>query len=82
MYLAIEQEDGRFLDEHDLPDGNFYKMEGGSGELNNLGPLGPTDKSDLNSFLNTYRSTTTPPGETSCFPWGSFCRSNSAAAGN
>src|SRR6185369_3684930 len=63
VYLAIEQEDGRFLDEHDLPDGNFYKMEGGTGELNNLGPNGPTDKSDLNAFLNTYRNTTTFPGD-------------------
>ncbi len=63
LYLGIEQEDGRFLDEHDLPDGNFYKMEGGTGELNNLGPLGPADKSDLNSFLNTYRSTTSPPDD-------------------
>ncbi len=51
VYLAVEQEGGRFLDEHDLPDGNFYKMEGGSGELSNLGPNGPTDKSDLNAFL-------------------------------
>lgn len=63
VYLAIEQEDGRFLDEHNLPDGNFYKMEGGTGELNNLGPLGPTDKSDLNAFLSAYRSTTSPATE-------------------
>ena len=61
VYLAVEQEDRRFLDEHNLPDGNFYKMEGGTGELNNLGPNGPTDKSDLNSFLSTYRSTATFP---------------------
>ena len=54
LYLAVEQEDGRFLDEHDLPDGNLYKMEGGSGSLNNTGPLGPLDKSDLNAFLGTY----------------------------
>jgi hypothetical protein len=51
VYLAVEQMDGRFLDEHDMPDANFYKMEGGTGELNNLGPNGPTDKSDLNRFL-------------------------------
>lgn len=63
VYLGIEQEDGRFLDEHGLPDGNLYKMESGTGELNNLGPLGPTDKSDLNAFLSAYRSTTTPPTE-------------------
>jgi hypothetical protein len=56
LYLAVEQEDNRFLDEHDLPDGNLYKMESGTGELNNQGATGATDKSDLNSFLNTYRS--------------------------
>ena len=54
LYLGIEQENGRFLDEHGLPDGNFYKMESGTGELNNLSPLGPTDKSDLNYLLNNY----------------------------
>jgi hypothetical protein len=53
-YLAIEQEDGRFLEEHGLPDGNLYKMEGGTGELNNLGPQGPVDKSDLNYFIGNY----------------------------
>ncbi|PYK99740.1 MAG: hypothetical protein DME19_07575 [Verrucomicrobia bacterium] len=58
VYLAVEQEDGRFLDEHDLPDGNFYKMEGGTGELNNLGPLGPTDRSDLDAYQSGYQNTT------------------------
>ncbi|MBN8249893.1 MAG: CotH kinase family protein, partial [Verrucomicrobia bacterium] len=57
LYLAIEQLDGRFLDEHGLPDGSFYKMENGFGEPNNLGPDGPVDSSDLSAFLNTY----TPP---------------------
>lgn len=57
LYLGIEQEDGRFLDEHELPDGNLYKMENGTGELNNLSAFGPTDKSDLNYFLNTYNNT-------------------------
>ena len=50
VYLAVEQVDGRFLEEHGLPDGNLYKYEYG-GELNNLGPAGPVDKSDLNAFL-------------------------------
>ena len=54
LYLGVEQENGRFLDEHGLPDGNFYKMENGTGELNNLGPAGPTDKSDLRYILNHY----------------------------
>src|SRR4029079_13184286 len=60
VYLAVEQEDGRFLDEHALPDGNFYKMEGGTGELNNIGASGPTDKSDLNAFMSGYRNSATP----------------------
>ncbi len=54
VYLLLEQPDGRFLEGHDLPDGNFYKMEGGTGELNNLGPVGPADKSDLKAFLSDY----------------------------
>ena len=58
VYLVTEQEDGRFLDEHGLPDSNYYKMEGGTGELNNLGPQGPTDKSDLNYILSNYGGAT------------------------
>ncbi len=51
LYMAIEQMDGQFLSEHDLPDGNLYKMEGGSGTLNNQGPFQPKDRSDLNAFF-------------------------------
>lgn len=58
LYLAIEQPDGNMLDEHDLPDGNYYKMESGTGTLNNQGPTQPTDRSDLDAFLNTYQSGT------------------------
>ncbi len=54
LYLALEQPDGRFLDEHGLPDGNLYKMEGGGGDANNLGPDGPVDESDLNAFQGAY----------------------------
>ncbi len=54
VYLAIEQENGRFLEEHGLTDGNLYKMEGGTGELNNVGPTGPTDKSDLTYLQANY----------------------------
>jgi len=54
LYLVLEQMDGRFLDEHNLPDGNLYKMEGGTGELNNQGPTAVTDKSDLNAYLSRY----------------------------
>ncbi len=58
LYLSVEQEDGRFLDEHGLPDSNFYKMEGGTGELNNQGPNGAGDKSDLNYILSNYTGAT------------------------
>ena len=54
VYLAVEQLGGRFLDENGLPDGNFYKMEGGFGDPNNLSPDGPVDSSDLSAFLNAY----------------------------
>ena len=53
LYLGIEQQDGQFLDEHGLPDGNLYKMESGTGQLNNTGPLGPKNKSDLNAFIGS-----------------------------
>ncbi|MGL4650373.1 MAG: lamin tail domain-containing protein, partial [Caldilineaceae bacterium] len=55
LYLAVEQPDGFFLERNNLPDGNLYKMEYGTGELNNLGRYGPTDKSDLNDFQYAYQ---------------------------
>ncbi len=55
LYMAVEQEDGRFLDEHGLPDGNFYKMDGGFGTLNNQGPTAVSDRSDLSKFMSTYQ---------------------------
>jgi len=54
VYLLLEQPDGRFLDQHGLPDGNLYKMEGGGGEANNIGSAGPADGSDLGDFLQNY----------------------------
>ncbi len=61
LYMAVEQMDGQFLEEHDLPDGNLYKMEGGTGELNNQGPDQPSNKSDLNAFLSAYNGAATQP---------------------
>jgi hypothetical protein len=52
LYMTIEQMDGRFLEEHDLPDGNLFKMDNSNREVNNQGPTQPTDKSDLSSFLS------------------------------
>ncbi len=58
VYLLLEQPDGRFLDQHGLPDGNLYKMEGGGGEANNIGPTGPANGSDLSEFLQNYTGAT------------------------
>jgi hypothetical protein len=52
LYMTIEQMDGRFLDEHNMPDGNLYKIEDYNGELNNQGPTAATNKSDLNTFIS------------------------------
>lgn len=54
LYLALENLDGNFLEEHDLPDGNLYDMQSWSGELDNLGENGVTDKSDLAWFMGGY----------------------------
>ena len=56
LYLAIEYPDGRFLDEHGLPDGNTYKMEGG-GDKKHQGATQPANTSDLNSFRSGYNQT-------------------------
>jgi hypothetical protein len=56
LYLAIENEDGRFLKAHNLPDGNLFKMAGGGGELNHQAEGQPADGSDLSAFLNACNS--------------------------
>ena len=54
LYLALENVDGHFLDQHGLPDGNLYEMKGATGELDNEGEEGAADKSDLMAFMNGY----------------------------
>ncbi|MCA9266137.1 MAG: lamin tail domain-containing protein, partial [Planctomycetales bacterium] len=56
LYIAIEQPDGRFLDERGLDDGNIFNMHGGTGgatTTRNQGSLLPTDRSDLASFISS-----------------------------
>ena len=55
LYMATEFPDGRFLKEHDLPDGNTYKMEG-SGDKKHQGATQSVDSSDLNSFRSAYNA--------------------------
>lgn len=56
LYMAIEQVDGQFLDEHQLPDGNLYKMEARYGEKNNQGATAVTDNSDIRAFKDAYEA--------------------------
>ena len=52
LYLAIEQADGAFLDEHGLPDGNVYRMDGGANKTHQ-GKTQVADNSDVSGFVNT-----------------------------
>ncbi|MDA0766959.1 MAG: lamin tail domain-containing protein [Verrucomicrobia bacterium] len=56
LYLAVEHPDGRFLTEHDLPDGSTYKIQGGVGDKKNQGPTQSVDSSDWTSFWNDSAS--------------------------
>ena len=51
LYMTIEYPDGRFLDEHGLPDGNTYKREGAP-DKKNQGPTQPADNSDINALIS------------------------------
>jgi hypothetical protein len=59
MYFAIENPDGRFLEEHNLADGNVYKMEVGSADQRNQGPTQVTDDSDVWAFINGQTTSST-----------------------
>lgn len=59
LYQVIEQPDGRFLDERDLPDGNVYKIEKSSGDKKNQGPAQTTDWSDWSKFHKASRQPNT-----------------------
>ena len=71
LYMTIEQMDGRFLDEHGLPDGNLYKMEDGTGDSRTTRgrrsrPTAPTSTSSSGATASARRrgggrtSTSTP----------------------
>jgi hypothetical protein len=54
LYLAVEQMDGQFLKQHDLPDGNLYKMEINFVEKNNQGSQADPTMNDIANFLTTF----------------------------
>ena len=57
LYLAVEHPDGAFLDNRNLPDGNVYKIEGGSGDKKHQAKDQPANSSDWNTFRAASGST-------------------------
>jgi hypothetical protein len=58
VYLTLEQMDGRFLDEHGLPDGNLYKMSNeypDGCDKNNQGPTADPNNTDVIMFRAAYQ---------------------------
>lgn len=52
LYLAYEDPNGRFLEQHGLPDGNVFRMQGGTGNLRHRGVGLPGNLSDLRAFTS------------------------------
>ena len=52
LYLAFEDPGGKFLEEHDLPDGNLFRMQSGGIELRHKGEGLPNDFSDVQAFVS------------------------------
>jgi hypothetical protein len=59
LYFAIEHPDGAFLDEHGLPDGNVYRMDGGA-NATHQGPTRIANGADVSSFINGMRTSASP----------------------
>lgn len=56
LYGTIEQTDGAFLEERDLPDGNVYKIENGTGDKRHQGELPPTTSADYDTFRTGFNA--------------------------
>jgi hypothetical protein len=52
LYLATEEVDEDFLEEHGLPEGNIYKIEFGDAKAEHLLKDAPTDESDVRQFMS------------------------------
>lgn len=52
LYLAYEDPAGRFLEQHGLPDGNLFRMQGGTGTLRHQGLGLPRNGADLRAFIS------------------------------
>ena len=52
LYMALEEADGKFLDEHGMPDGNLFKMQSGATRLIHNGAAQPTNLADVHAFTS------------------------------
>ncbi len=61
LYIAIQQPDGRFLDERGLPDGSVFNIHGSAAgsSIRHQGSLLPENKSDLTAFIRDSPRTNT-----------------------
>ncbi len=55
LYLAIENVDDQFIETHDLPDGNLYKMDFNGPEPKHLAADAPDDRADVLQFMRDLR---------------------------
>ena len=60
LYMAIEQLDGQFTEQHDLPDGYLWKIEGNNNQTppNNQGSYleSSLPNGDVDDFIDAYRN--------------------------
>ncbi len=64
LYLVLEQPDSNYLDQHDLPDGNFYKMESNAPESTvNQSATQVDDASDVRAFVREFTGNRKPTVE-------------------
>jgi hypothetical protein len=54
LYLATEEIDGNFLEEHSLPDGNLYKWDFGQPKPEHVAAGAPTNRQDVLQFVRGY----------------------------
>ncbi|MDB6033715.1 MAG: hypothetical protein JWM16_4053 [Verrucomicrobiales bacterium] len=54
LYLATEEVDGHFLDEHGLPKGNIYKWDFGRPKPEYVAPGAVTNRQDVLAFISGY----------------------------
>jgi hypothetical protein len=60
LYLATEEVDENFLEEHALPDGNLYKMDFGSPKPEYIVEGSPINQSDVREFIMNLRGRKPP----------------------